>query len=136
MAATERLIMTAPTEKAICARIALKEGGLAQRFAVLRRGHPVQCFAVAYDGDVHAYVNSCPHRGTELDWQPGEVFDQDGLYLVCATHGAVFEADSGHCSAGPCRGAALARVPVEIRDGVVMLVDDVLASCEGESSPA
>jgi nitrite reductase/ring-hydroxylating ferredoxin subunit len=130
------VIMTAPTEKAICARAALQEGGLAQRFAVLRRGIPVQCFVVAYDGDVHAYVNSCPHRGTELDWQPGEVFDQDGLYFVCATHGAMFEADSGHCSAGPCRGAALVRVPVEIRDGVVMLVEDVLASGEGESSPA
>jgi nitrite reductase/ring-hydroxylating ferredoxin subunit len=128
--------MTSAPEKAICARDALKEGGLAQRFAVLRRGYSVQCFVVAYDGEVHAYVNSCPHRGTELDWQPGEVFDQDGLYLVCATHGAVFEADSGHCSQGPCRGAALARVPVEIRDGVVMLVDDVLASREGESSSA
>lgn len=120
--------MTAPNEKAVCAREALQEGGLSIRFTVQRAGHAVPCFVVAYDGDVHAYVNSCPHRGTELDWQPGEVFDQDGLYLVCATHGALFEADSGLCASGPCRGAALTRVPIEVRDGVVMVVDDVLTA--------
>jgi nitrite reductase/ring-hydroxylating ferredoxin subunit len=130
--------MTVPisNNKAVCTRDQLQEGGLSVRFAVQRAGQAVPCFAVAYGGDVHAYVNSCPHRGTELDWQPGEVFDQDGLYLVCATHGALFEADSGLCAAGPCKGAALARVAIEIRDGMVMVTDDVLAAHGGDSSTA
>jgi len=41
----------------------------------------------------------------ELDWQPGEFFDIAGVYLVCSTHGAIFEPNSGLCVAGPCRGA-------------------------------
>ena len=58
---------------------------------------------------------------TELDWQPGEFFELSGTYLVCATHGALFDPASGLCVAGPCRGASLARVAVgEGPDGVVV----------------
>jgi nitrite reductase/ring-hydroxylating ferredoxin subunit len=103
----------------ICARDALVDGGLAVRFEIPQGTRSVPCFVVAFDGEVHAYVNSCPHRGTELDWQPGEVFDESGLYLICATHGARFEAASGLCVGGACKGAALERVAIDVRDGGV-----------------
>jgi nitrite reductase/ring-hydroxylating ferredoxin subunit len=60
----------------------------------------------------------------ELDWQPGEFFEDSGLYLVCSTHGAIFEPSTGLCVAGPCRGARLEAIAVEERDGLVQLVDD------------
>jgi len=74
------------------------------------------------------YVNICPHRGTSLDWQPGEVFDETGLYLICATHGALFEPDSGLCVAGPCQGAHLQKIPVKIEGGQVVLAHDILSN--------
>ncbi len=105
----------------ICQRSALTDGGLAARFQFEFDGRLVQAFAIAYDGELYAYANSCPHRGTELDWQHGEVFDESGLYLVCATHGAIFEPNSGRCVGGPCQGASLVRLAVDAVEGAVKL---------------
>lgn len=105
----------------ICAATDLAEAGPGVRFEVPGALGPELAFAVRFAGRVHAYVNRCPHQGTELDWQPGEFFDLSGTYLVCATHGALFDPASGLCVAGPCRGASLARVPVaEMPAGVVV----------------
>ncbi len=61
---------------------------------------------------VYAYVNRCPHQGTELDWVPGQVFDHQQRFLICATHGALFEPSSGRCVAGPCKGTRLTPIPL------------------------
>jgi nitrite reductase/ring-hydroxylating ferredoxin subunit len=110
----------------ICPRSDLldgKNGGKAYRFEILREGRKTPCFAVAFEGSIYAYVNRCPHQGTELDWLPGEVFDDDGLYLICATHGAVFAPDSGLCCGGPCKGSSLVRLDMAEVDGNVVLLD-------------
>jgi nitrite reductase/ring-hydroxylating ferredoxin subunit len=116
----------------ICARSDLldgKSGGKAHRFEIMRDGRKTPCFAFAFQGAIYAYVNRCPHQGTELDWLPGEVFDDDGLYLICATHGAVFEPDSGLCCGGPCRGASLERLNIdEVEGNVVMVGNDGLVA--------
>ncbi len=111
-------------EKLICASDALVEGKTGLRFVLARLGGEEKGFAVRYDGHACAFVNSCPHVGTELDWQPGEFFEESGLYLVCSTHGALFEPLTGFCVAGPCRGASLE--PLEIREhgGQVFLLND------------
>lgn len=101
-------------DRRICKRQDLRDGGRAARFQIEFDGRHIQTFAIAYGGNYYAYANSCPHRGTELDWQPGEVFDESGLYLVCATHGALFEADSGRCVGGPCLGATLRKIPINV----------------------
>ncbi len=122
----------AKPERVICRVDQLADGGAAVRFeakfSALDRDLP--CFAISYGGAVYAYVNSCPHRGTELDWQPGEVFEETGLYLVCATHGALFEPDSGLCVGGPCHGAHLRALPVKVVGNEVVLTDD---STNGDS---
>ncbi len=110
----------------VCRRDDLLEGGTAVRFGIIRNGQEVPGFAVAYDGRVHGYVNVCPHRGTSLDWQPGEVFDESGLYLICATHGALFEPDSGLCVGGPCHGAYLQKIPLKFEADHVVLEHDIL----------
>jgi nitrite reductase/ring-hydroxylating ferredoxin subunit len=113
----------------ICPRADLVDGGRAARFQFEFDGRVVQAFAIAYDSKVFAYANSCPHRGTELDWQHGEVFDESGLYLVCATHGALFEADTGRCVGGPCQGASLVRLAInEVDNHVTLRVGRLLAS--------
>lgn len=107
-------------ERVICKAETLAEGGLGVRFPV---AEATNGFAVRFAGVVHAYVNRCPHMGTELDWQPGELFDESGAYLVCSTHGALFEPQTGRCVAGPCRGQSLQRIAVIERDGKVAVVE-------------
>ena len=100
--------------------------GRAIRFEIRRDEQTLPCFAVAFEGAIYAYRNRCPHQGTELDWMPGEVFDDEGLYLVCATHGALFEADSGLCVGGPCRGLSLDRIAIGEVENNVVLLEDIL----------
>jgi nitrite reductase/ring-hydroxylating ferredoxin subunit len=107
----------------ICASDELADGGRAVRFTVERGGERVAAFAVRYRGEVHAYLNRCAHRGVELDWNPGEVFDADGCYLVCATHDARYQPDSGACATGPCGGSGLVKVAVAERGGQVCLAE-------------
>lgn len=86
----------------------LEEGGLGIRFTVASMvGERIPAFAVRFDGTVRAYLNRCAHVPVELDWQEGRFFDDSGLYLICATHGAMYNADDGRCAGGPCRGKGL-----------------------------
>jgi nitrite reductase/ring-hydroxylating ferredoxin subunit len=111
-------------EKLICASEALVEGRAGVRFTLASRGGEEKGFVVRHDGRPCAFVNSCPHLGTELDWQPGEFFEESGLYLVCSTHGALFEPRTGFCVAGPCRGASLEPLEVREQGGHVFLLRD------------
>ena len=71
-----------------------------------------EVFVVRKEGRIFGYVNSCPHAGTPLDWMPDRFFTNDGRFLICATHGALFEVEDGMCLRGPCRGLALEPVAV------------------------
>jgi len=123
MADEKRIVLI----RRVCRRDALADGGRARGFSVSRPDRSLPAFVVLYDGTLHAYVNICPHRGTPLDWQPGEVFDESGLYLICATHGALFEPESGRCIAGPCQGAHLQKIPVRQEGDYVVLEHDILS---------
>jgi nitrite reductase/ring-hydroxylating ferredoxin subunit len=111
-------------ERLICTSSTLSEGGKGVRFTLPSEGGEEKGFAIRHAGRVCAFVNRCPHLGTELDWQPGEFFEESGLYLVCSTHGAIFEPATGFCVAGPCRGASLEPLQVREQGGEVFLVDD------------
>ena len=67
---------------------------------------------------MHAYLNRCTHVPMELDWQPNQVFDITGSWLLCATHGAHFLPDTGACAGGPCRGG-LVKIALSERDSRV-----------------
>ena len=106
----------------VCASGDLAEGGEGVRFewgASGDGGCSVPAFVVRFDGQPRAYLNRCAHVAMELDWLPGRFFDDAGLYLICATHGAMYEPDSGQCVAGPCRGAALVALRCEESGGRV-----------------
>jgi nitrite reductase/ring-hydroxylating ferredoxin subunit len=112
---------------ALCASAALADGGEGHRWDVLVDGEPCSAFVVRYRGQVHAYLNRCAHVAMELDWLPGAVFDADGRYLMCATHGALYEPADGRCAGGPClsRGG-LRRLAAHERDGVVYWQPDAV----------
>nr|WP_206667727.1 Rieske (2Fe-2S) protein [Roseomonas nepalensis] len=78
-------------------------------------------FALRRGGEVHVYVNACPHLGIPLEPLPDRFLDGAGRHVVCSTHGARFRAEDGFCVSGPCAGDSLEAVPVRIEDGVVLV---------------
>lgn len=108
----------------ICPSEELVEGGPGQRFTVMRRGGEEAAFAVRFRGLVHAFMNRCGHVPVELDWQHGEFFDSSGLYLICATHGALYAPESGRCLGGRCNGKGLDPVSVAEHEGWVVLIEE------------
>ena len=108
----------------VCASGELAEGGAGVRFPVDRPGGGEPAFAVRFRGRAHAYLNRCGHLSVELDWQQGEFFDISGLYLICATHGALYAPDSGRCLGGRCNGKGLVALAVVEDDGQIFLVEE------------
>lgn len=85
---------------------------------------PLAVFVVRKDGALYAYRNVCPHVGTPLDWRTGHFFDITGAFLLCATHGALFQPEDGYCLHGPCAGKSLTAVPIAVEDGDVLLLEN------------
>ncbi|CAB3653365.1 Rieske (2Fe-2S) protein [Trinickia soli] len=100
----------------VCAAEELVDGGMGVRRAARYLDGDAVVFFVRYDGRPYGYLNRCAHVPMELDWVEGQFFESSGLYLMCATHGAIYAPDSGRCVGGPCRGARLRAVEVEERE--------------------
>lgn len=107
----------------ICAGAQLAEGGIGVRFERELGGKSEPAFLIRHDGQARAFINRCAHVPLELDWQPGVFFDADGLYLMCATHGALYDPATGACVGGPCRGQGLTQIAVREVDGNIFLED-------------
>lgn len=73
------------------------------------------------DGQPRCWLNVCPHAGRSLNWAPDQFLKDPEGHLICAAHGALFETDRGECIGGPCKGDQLTAVPVEERDGEILL---------------
>lgn len=113
-----------PVEVLLCASSAVLEGGRGVRFPVTAFGDDATGFVVRHGGRVHAYLNRCAHIPIELDWNEGEFFESSGLYIMCATHGALYVPDSGYCAGGPCKGGKLRRIAVRETDGNIYWTPD------------
>jgi nitrite reductase/ring-hydroxylating ferredoxin subunit len=100
----------------ICESDSLDEGAKGIRFPVTAGGEDCTAFVVRYGQEPRAYLNRCAHLPMELDWTQGEFFESSGLYLMCATHGALYEPDTGKCAGGPCRGGRLHAITVIERE--------------------
>lgn len=103
----------------VCASEALVEGGDGVRFAWRGPAGEAPAFVVRYDARPVAFVNRCAHVAVELDWLPGKFFDSTGLYLICATHGALYDPADGRCAGGPCAGRSLERIDCREHDATV-----------------
>lgn len=113
----------AARERLICESSALVDGGDGVRFEVPWQGETAPAFAIRYRGRVHAYLNRCGHVPTEIDWQAGKFFDFSGLYLVCATHGALYAPETGACVGGRCNGKGLRPLAVVEKDSGIYLIE-------------
>lgn len=112
------------SERAICASEELVDGGKGVRFEVERGSVTEPAFVIRFRGTAHAYLNRCAHVPVQMDWQEGEFFDHSGLYLICATHGALYAPESGHCLGGRCNGRHLSPLRVAEHDGQVFLIEE------------
>jgi nitrite reductase/ring-hydroxylating ferredoxin subunit len=93
--------------------------GQARACDVATAAGPRRLILVRRGGKTRAYLNSCPHQGVRLDWQPGVLLDVEGEHLQCSMHGARFRLGDGYCVAGPCAGRALLAIPLDETDGVL-----------------
>jgi len=85
-------------------------------------GERREAVLVRSDDGVRGWLNYCRHLlDVRLDKGSGAPM-RDGE-LVCANHGAYFETDTGFCTFGPCEGATLEPVAVDVVDGDVYLTD-------------
>lgn len=103
----------------VCAAGDVVDGGTGKRFPVTASGEERTGFVIRYRGRIHAYLNRCAHIPIEMDWREGEFFESSGLYLMCATHGALYLPESGQCAGGPCRGGRLLPIAVHERNGAI-----------------
>ena len=111
----------------VVAKVSELAPGSVKKFWLICQKYRLDAFLINDQGQFHAYVNRCRHMPTPLDFVRDEFLSDDGRYLRCYTHGALYEFSSGVCVDGPCKGAALHRLPV------VVDRDDVLVSCpEGD----
>ena len=76
-------------------------------------------FVVKHGACHYAYVNSCPHVGAPLNWQKDQFFSHDERHLQCSLHGALFSIENGICVHGPCVGAGLQPLKVEVTENKV-----------------
>lgn len=118
----------AARERLICASAELADGGAGVRFTIRYHGQDEPAFVIRFRGKTYAYLNRCAHVPIEIDWDHGKFFDHSGLYLVCATHGALYLPETGRCALGRCNGRGLVPLAVNERDEKIFLVE------EGEGS--
>jgi nitrite reductase/ring-hydroxylating ferredoxin subunit len=108
----------------LCESVALQECEGSVVFDVLEWGKPATAFAVRFDNLAQAYLNRCAHVPAEMDWQPGQFWDQDKRFIICSVHGALYEPSDGLCVGGPCTGAHLIRISLKEEGGQVYWYPD------------
>ncbi|HWO41568.1 MAG TPA: Rieske 2Fe-2S domain-containing protein [Candidatus Eisenbacteria bacterium] len=95
--------------------------GEVKKFWIICRKYKVDAFLVNDRGRYYAYVNRCRHMPTPLDFVRDQFWSEDGRYLMCYTHGALYEPSTGRCVSGPCKDQRLYRLPVRIENGEILV---------------
>ena len=93
------------------------------KFRILEDGRAMEAFLIRFAGRYYAYKNRCAHMSLTLDLDDNDFFTIDYQALICKTHGAIYSPENGICFAGPCYGEALEPLPVQLREGQVILVE-------------
>jgi nitrite reductase/ring-hydroxylating ferredoxin subunit len=122
------------TRKRICSVTEIADPGTCE-FVWGEGDWPLSLFLVRLGGDIHGYVNRCPHAGHELNLMPNEFLTADGELLMCRSHGARFRPDDGFCVLGPCPGTSLDRFTVTVEDGDAFIESDELDALWKRFSP-
>ena len=81
-------------------------------------------FLVKKYGKVFGYINKCPHLGLSLEWQQDQFLNNDAELIQCATHGALFNIETGFCVSGPCIEQHLEAIKLVTKDAVIFWNND------------
>lgn len=101
----------------LCALEVIADGE-SRGFDPLRSGRD-SLFVIRRGNRVFAWANACPHRGYEgspMAWRRDAYLNADRSRIVCSSHGAQFDIQTGECLSGPCPGQALEPVTVQLED--------------------
>jgi nitrite reductase/ring-hydroxylating ferredoxin subunit len=97
--------------------------GETRKFLLECEGHEVPGFVLNWEGEIKAYMNRCRHVPMEMDWVENQFLSDDGRWILCATHGALYEPATGECIAGPPCGKALVALPLHVEG------DEIFCAC-------
>ncbi len=86
--------------------------GEAKTFAYVRAGKSCEGFLLRHRLGFYAYANACPHWNVDLGLGFGDFYDRELDRIFCRNHGALFQPQTGLCSAGPCAGLYLEQFEV------------------------
>jgi nitrite reductase/ring-hydroxylating ferredoxin subunit len=117
-------VATLDLERVVCRLSELGTHGT-RAFTLGGGDWPLRGFVVRVGDVVRGYVNRCPHAGHPLNLLPQRFLTPDGTLILCSSHGALFEKNTGYCVAGPCAGRSLTPVALELRYGFVLLAESV-----------
>ena len=116
-----RMAAESRTGGRVVARVNEVQPGAVKKFWLICQQYRLDAILINDQGNYYAYVNRCRHMPTPLDFVRDEFFSDDGRYLQCYTHGALYEFASGLCISGPCKGESLYRLPVQVDRGEVLV---------------
>ncbi|WP_375401892.1 Rieske (2Fe-2S) protein [uncultured Sphingomonas sp.] len=94
--------------------------GKARGFVLDMRAGRFHGFVVRRGGEVHGFVDRCPHAGLPLARTLDDYLTPAGDLIVCGWHSALFDIATGACRGGPCMGASLTSWPVEVQSGLIV----------------
>ena len=96
------------------------EDGRARNFVLQLRAGRFHGFVVRRGGQVHGYVDRCPHAGVPMAQRLDDYLAPGGELISCSWHGALFRIEDGLCVGGPCVGQHLTPWPVTVADGQIV----------------
>lgn len=110
----------------VVARVGELQPGETKKFVLQLGGREEEGFIVNHGGSLYAYINRCCHVPMSMDWIENRFMTEDKQYILCATHGACYQPDTGECVSGPPFGKFLTPVPLTISG------QEVIARCPEE----
>ena len=110
-----------PLQEVVVCRVDEIDDPGSKEFHIGEGDWPFKGFVVRQGDKLYAYQNFCMHAGHPLNWKPDSFLTGDGSQIICASHGAIYEIESGECVSGPCPGKKLRPVALEVREGDVVV---------------
>lgn len=108
------IVRDLPSQRTFVATISELRERRSIKFVYRQEGISREGFLACFEGKVVAYENVCRHIPITLDYGDSTFFNASGTHFVCQTHGATYEPLSGKCVSGPCVGASLKPLRIEI----------------------
>lgn len=114
----------APQEGAIICPSNLIEEGNAHCMEVISNGGVFPVIVTRINGEIHCYVNACPHQYLPLNYRSDSIISSDRNRLLCSAHGAAFDIKTGNCLTGDLD--KLDAIPVFEDQGINLCVGSLM----------